>query len=255
MAIAMPASAQTALTSGVKGRVVIDKEFKAKKEWPVDGRRAKASFGASRVRRPAGYGPLEVAMEPAPKLSVILEGAKKEEGATVDNAMVFEGLKFSPGTMLVTGKTSISLTNKHTAPITVRNSAKKELATIAAGATQDVELGNGEHLLSAKEFPFALTEVKVVEKARVLQIRPKDSFFGEVPLESGEYTLAFYHGATPLQVQKVTVPESGYIAIDASISANRVVTVSIKDGKLEAMAQPAKPTPAPRPQNQPQDGE
>ncbi|MCP4498648.1 MAG: hypothetical protein GY822_01615 [Deltaproteobacteria bacterium] len=228
------ASAQSALKSGVRGRVVVAKEFLEKKEWPVEGARAKSSLGVSRVRRPAGHGPLNVALEPAPELLVVLEGIKDEIPS--EKEIVFEGLRFSPGTVLVTGTTSLKVTNRHTTAIRLRDEKNIDLGTVAAGETKNIELANGKILISSKEFPFALAEVTVVEKAKVLQLRAKDGFFDDVPLVPGDYRLAFYHGAIPFIVQEITVPKREYIAIDATISGNRVATVSIKDGGLKAMA-------------------
>lgn len=237
--------------SGVRGRLVIAPELSEAERWPISQERLDGSRGAYRVRRPSGATAQIPAMEPAPELMVVLEGVRAKKAS--DRLLVVERQRFVPGQILVPLPSKLVVENKQPSEITIVTDEGNELVTIPPGEKRPVDVDEGVQRLRVKEFGYATATVRTLPKAQVLPVTDK-GFIAPTPLPGAEYRLAFYHGAEPLLVRPLKVPADSYIAIDASISKNRVVTVSIKDGDLQVLMPRAprrplpKPAPAPAPE-------
>lgn len=237
--------------SGVRGRLVIAPELSDAERWPISQERLDGSRGAYRVRRPSGATANIAAMEPAPELMVVLEGVRAKKAP--ERVLVVERQRFVPGQILVPLPSKLVVENKQPGEITIVTEEGVELVTIPAGAKRTVDVDEGVQRLRVKEFGYATATVRTLPKAQVLPVTEK-GFIAPTPLPGAEYRLAFYHGAEPLLVRPLKVPADSYIAIDASISKNRVVTVSIKDGDLQVLMPrvprrtlPRPPPPPPEP--------
>lgn len=220
---------------GVRGRVVVAPDL-LKKPAALSVDRERALRGTAMVRRPLGR-PLTPLVEAPPALVITLEGDGMRQDTTVVPKLTFEGMRFSPGSMVIPRPMAVQLENKHGSAITVVGTAGAVIAKVEPGQTSDVNLRPGMQLLSVQEMPFATAEVRVLENGRELTLRD-----GEIPLSNipgGEYTLTFFHGAEPLRIQPLTVPESGLVFIDATVSALKVVEVSIKDASMRVALPPS----------------
>lgn len=211
---------------GVRGRVVVAPELFTT-PVPVTGERERLLRTPAIVRRALGR-PVRPIVEPAPALTVMLEGEFRQLPAESQNIRL-EGMRFLPGTLVLPRAMSIQVENRQaqTATIVEGNVA---LASIPPGGTVDIPLKTGEHLLSVKELGFATASVRVLDHGHVLPVQN-----GEIPLvdiAGGEYTLTFFLGAEPLRIQPLVVPEGGLLYMDASVSALRVVEVSVKDASM-----------------------
>lgn len=221
--------------NGVRARIVVSNELMEAKSWPVREERADELRDVYRVRRPQGKAGGAPMREPRLPLSVVLEGVR----ADVPPAPRIEvdGLRFVPSEVVIAAESELEIVNREDAFITVDRQKGKELALIREGRSQKVKLPKGEHTLTLRSFPFARAKVKVLPAATFLEWNEE----GEVDLlqvKPGKYQLAFYLGAHALRVQEIEVPEEGVIAIDATVSANGVVTVSLKDGDLQVPVRP-----------------
>lgn len=230
---ALPALAQgrgATPRSGVRARLVIAEELLTASQWPVSDERAAELRGTFRVRRPVGRGAPRQAREPNREVVVVIEGAKG--GAPAPRRLVVEGSRFVPSEIVVT-KPGELLVENHQGKFVTLDRVKGGVVTLVnAGDNERLDLPVGEHRLTLREFPFARATVRVLDTSIFLRWNEE----GEVPflpVKAGDYQLAFYHGATPLRVQPLTIPEDAVVAIDATISANGVVTVSLKDGGLQ----------------------
>lgn len=247
-----PGLAQSgALKSGVRGRVVIAPELASATTWPMGEEEQKRLSQGARVRRPTGHAVVRENTEPMPELVVVLEGARPPQKPE-PRQMRIEGMRFVPAQVLVSRPGEVRITNAQRVAVTVGRVGGEALGTIQPGEAGDFVLDEGDHALLLREMPFARAQVKVLGPSRFLPV----SSAGEIePLavEGGEYQLAFYHGARALRVQSLPLPDDRYLAIDAAISANGVVTVSIKDGNLQVVEAPSPPPPPapPRPSTSP----
>ena len=230
--VAVPAIAQSdALKSGITGRVVIAEALLTATEWPMSEEERGHVRSPSRIRRPSGHGPLAPMTAPAPELLVVLEGTKPQKSGV--QGLTFEGMRFAPSSVLVPKPARLKITNNHSAPITLLDAKEKAVVTIPAAGSEFVELDAGAHVLTVKEHRFASVPVRVLDKAQILPVG-ENGLIDPIPVEGGDYKLAFYHGAKPLWAQTLTIPDTKYVAVDASVSDNQVVTVTVKDGSLQA---------------------
>jgi hypothetical protein len=219
---------------GVRGRVVVAPELLST-PVPIEGERDRLLRSPAIVRRPMGRKPQPI-LEAPPALTVMLEGdgLPKAEGAALPK-LVFQGMRFSPGSLVVPRPSRVQVENKHQKPITLSVGGKAGPA-IAPGEVGEIELPAGEHLLTVSELAFAAANVRVLDKGRALPVKD-----GEIPLvdiPGGSYQLAFFLGAEPLRIQPITVPERELVFIDATVSALKVVEVSIKDASMRVAIPP-----------------
>lgn len=235
--LALPALAQEVpldKQKGVRGRVVVAPELLSTRV-PIEGDRDRLLRRSAIVRRPMGRKPAPLLEDP-PALVVMLEGGglPKVEGAALPK-LVFQGMRFSPGSLVVPRPSRVQVENKHGKPITLVAGSKMS-APIPPGEVGEIELAAGEHLLTVKELDFAAANIRVLERGRPLPVKD-----GEIPLvdiPGGSYQLAFFLGAEPLRIQPITVPERELVYIDATVSALKVVEVSIKDASMRVAVPP-----------------
>ena len=95
-----------------------------------------------------------------------------------------------------------------------------------------MSLPEGVNVLVLKELPYAAATVRVLKRGRFLSIDDSGEL-SPVDLTGGDYYLSFYLGANQLRREKMTIPENGQRFIDATISENTVVDVSIKDAAIQ----------------------
>lgn len=225
---------------GVRGRVVVAPELLST-PVPIEGERERLLRGTALVRRPMGRKPLPLVENPG-DLVVMLEGEglPKPEGATLPK-LVFSSMRFTPGSIVTARPTRVQIENKQGTPITVESAtaagAAKSSGPIAPGATGEIDLAAGDHLVTVKELPFASASVRVLDKGRPLPLTAE----GEIPLvdiPGGGYQLTFFLGAEPLRIQPINVPDRELVFIDATVSALKVVEVSIKDASMRIAVPP-----------------
>lgn len=244
-AFSAPALAQSgASQSGLRGRVVIAPEYAQAKTWPVDESEQRRIASGARIRRPTGQAAPRQLSQPMPELHVVLEGARPPQKPE-PRQMRIEGMRFIPSQILVARPGELAIENTQRGPVTVMREAGEVLGTLEPGQTGTFALDEGEHSLFLRELPSARAKVKVLRPSRFLPVT-KAGEIEPIAINSGEYDLSFYHGTRALRVQSLTLPEEKYLAIDAAVSANGVVTVSIKDGDLQ-VAVPPRPIDPPRP--------
>ena len=220
---------------GVRARIVVSSELMEARNWPVREERGDALQGVHRIRRPHGPAGITPMEEPRLPLRVVLEGARAKSPSR--QRISVDGMRFVPAEVVITKGTELEITNRETRFITIDREKGGELAIIEKGKSEQAKLPKGEHILKLRSFPFAKAKVKVLPEATFLEWDEE----GEVDLldvKPGKYQLAFYLGAHALRVQEIEVPEEGVIAIDATVSANGVVTVSLKDGDLQVPVRP-----------------
>ncbi len=228
---AVPVSADPARETGIRGRLVVSPELLAAKEWPVDKVRAEALRTPANVRRARGR-PVKPMTEARPPISVVVDSEDLRNEPLPPLGVVVEGMRFTPGQLLLPHPGSITVENRQGQSVTIVDQSGKELGTIEAGAKAPVSLGAGKHELSMKELPYARASVTVLAHAKLLPVGADGSIpLVEVP--GGDYELAFYLGAAELRTQKLTLPDAGLLFIDATLSENTVVDVTIKDASVQ----------------------
>ncbi len=236
LAMSAPALAQSgAVKSGIRGRVVIDKELQQATTRPIDPKEPWYKTHAN-VRRPSGHGRMPALTEPAPRLEVVLEGADGKDKEV--RVLTVSGLRFSPASLLVPKPARFKVINEQKFAITIVAGTNE--TPIGSGKFAFIDLDGGLHSVRIKELPAAQAKVRVLEKAIVLPLEA-GGLIPRVAVEGGMYKLGFYDGAEPLTVQEIGIPDTKVVAVDASISANRVVTVDVKDGGLTVVKTPTKP--------------
>jgi hypothetical protein len=220
---------------GVRGRVVVAPDLFTT-PVPLSEAREKELRTPALVRRPLGR-EVKAIVEPAPSLVVMLEGEGiRQENPEIPKLRV-EGMRFIPGGIVAPRAMAVQIENREAVAINIVDETGARVATIPPGATADANLRTGEHLLHVAEQPFATAAVRVLDRGRVLPVAN-----GEIPLvdiPGGEYTLTFFFGAEPLRIQPLVVPEQGLVFIDATVSAHRVVEVSIKDASMRVAVPPS----------------
>lgn len=229
--LALPSVADPPRESGIRGRLVVAPELRDAKEWPVDDSRAAALRTSANVRRPRGR-PIAPMMEPLPAITVVVDGEDVRNEQATERTIVVEGMRFVPGQLLMPQPGVLKIENKQRQAITVVDQTGKALATVAAGQIGSVSVAAGKHELAMKELPYARASVTVLAHAKELPVAA-DGTIGLVDVPSGDYTLAFYLGAAELRTQKLTMPSSGLLFIDATLSANTVVDVTVKDASVQ----------------------
>lgn len=233
---------------GVRGRVVVEPALLAATEGPLPEALAAALRTTSYVKRPRGR-PVARMMGPMPDLQVVIEGEEIRAEAGAPKTIVIEGYRFTPADVLLTRPGPVAIENKQASPVTVLQD-KVVVDTIAPGETKQVTLAAGEHLLSVREMPFALCSTRVLERGMVLPLDDNgDVPF--VPLVDGEYSVSFWLGTERLfQPTAFALARNGLNFIDATVSANRVVTVAIKDASLQVAVPvaPIRQAPPPEPE-------
>jgi len=237
-----PANKET----GVRGRVVVEPALLAATEGPLDAATVEALRTTSHVRRPAGR-VMQPMTGPMPGLQVVSEGEDLRVENTAPRTLVVEGYRFSPSQVLLTRPGAVAVENRHSTPITVMKGTEVA-ATIGPRETAQVTLAAGEHVLTLREMPYARGHARVLERGLSLPIGDN----GDIPftaLVEGEYSVSFWLGTERLyQPTPFQHTRNGLEYIDATVSANRVVTVAIKDASLQ-VAVPVAPTPpAPEPE-------
>jgi hypothetical protein len=221
---------------GVRGRVIVAAELLTS-PVKLSAARDKALRSPAIVKRPLGR-PLAPMLEPAPALVVMLEG----EGIRQENAdlpkLRIEGRRFLPGSLVMPRVGSVRIENKQREDVVIVDENNAVVAKVPANGTVDAPLKLGEHTLSIQEMPYATASVRVLERGRALQLRDQEIPLTDIP--GGEYQLSFYFGAEPLRVQPLQVPDQGLVFIDATVSALKVVEVSIKDSSMRVAVPPGK---------------
>ncbi len=227
---------------GVRGQVVIDPALLST-PVPLAGERERRLRGGAIVRRPLGRVLLPLVEQP-PALVVMLEGNGLRNVDTALPRLVFQGMRFSPGGLVTPRPTRVQIENKQGRAITFAAGLLKTLP-IEPGKVGELDLGPGEHLLTTKEMPFATAAVRVLDKGRPLLVKG-----GEIPLTEipgGTYQLTFFFGAEPLRIEDISVPDRGLVFIDATVSALKVVEVSIKDASMRVAVPPSFRSPSDTP--------
>jgi hypothetical protein len=231
------------IKSGVRGRVVVAAELASATNWPLGEELAAEVRAGARVRRPTGRGPQTALLAPAPPLTVVLEGVRSRDEPTTATLRL-AGLRFAPGETVIAKGSTVKIDNCHSRALTVSVFRGPSLGKVESGASLEATLAPGLHELRVDEFPFARALVRVLDEARILPVAA-DGSIAATAVEGGDYQLAFYQGAQALQSQPLPIPDRSYVAIDAAVSANGVVTVSLKDGGLQVVAVPQPVAPPP----------
>ncbi|HEY4222492.1 MAG TPA: hypothetical protein VGO62_14150 [Myxococcota bacterium] len=221
---------------GVRGRVVIAPELLT---TPVKltGPREKALRGTALIRRPLGR-PIAPLVEPPPALVVMLEGDGIRDENPEQQKVKIEGQRFLPSSLVMARVANLHVENHQKEDLTLIDDKGGVLGKIPAGGAIDAPLRAGEHELSLAEMPYATASVRVLERGRVLPLKD-----GEIPLveiSGGEYQLTFFFGAEPLRIQPLPIPEQGLVFIDATVSALKVVEVSLKDASMRIAVPPGR---------------
>jgi hypothetical protein len=224
--------------SGVRGRVVVEGALLDAKVGPLDRATAEALRTPAQVRRPVGrvVGPM---LGRVPELTIMLEGENLRPETPPPPTLMLEGYRFSPSQVLMTRPGPIALENRHTQPVTIVRDGKAS-AKIDAGETIQIALQAGEHTLTIKEMPYARGFVHVREAGHALT-RDDNGDLRFTPLPEGEYSVSFWLGTERLfQPTSFFHDRNSVQFIEATVSANRVVTVVIKDATVQ-VAIPATP--------------
>lgn len=223
---------------GLRGKVVVEPALLAATEGPLGKVVVEGLQSPSRVQRSSGRPPRPL-LGPMPDLQVVLEGEDIRTEVAPPRTLVVEGYRFAPSEALLTRPGAIAIQNGHATPITVLKGTEV-VATIAPGQTEQVTLAAGEQVLSLREYPHARALVKVLERGATVAI--SDS--GEVPfipLVDGEYNISFWIGADRIfGPYAFSLARNSLGFIEATVSANRVVTIAVKDASLQ-LAVPVAP--------------
>jgi len=219
-----PLAAQT-VASGTVGRIIIAPEIANAKFWPVDEERQASLMKPATIRRPTGHGEIAPFFEPNPALTLALVGAKGTKNPT---ELRIVGAQFTPAQIVASSAYPLKITNEESVERTIRY--QESTLKIAPGETQELTMkGEGVQDLEIVELPYAHATVNLLKSTLFLPYDAK----GNIPqtgIEPGDYRLVFFHGARKLLEQDLAVQTSAYVAIDATVSANAVVTVSLKPG-------------------------
>ena len=227
--------------AGIRGRVVVEPELLAATERPIDVIRAEALETSAHVRRPRGRRLLPM-MAAMPDLAVVIQGEDVRVDSPSPKTIVIEGMRFVPGQVLLTRPGSIAVENRQGQALTVMGKSGV-LATIAAGETKQVALSSDkdDQVLFLKEMPFARAVAKVLDRGLAV---PFDAN-GEMPFTSlveGEYSISFWMGSEILYGPTLFQVKRNHTSyIDATISANSVVTVAVKDASMFVAVPVAQP--------------
>jgi hypothetical protein len=231
-----------ARTSGVRGRVVVEPALLAATEGPLDTATVEALRTKSLVHRPSGRG-MQPLMGPMPDLQVVIEGEDLRVENAAPRTLVVEGYRFAPSQVLLTRPGAIAVENRHSTPVTIMEGSRVG-ATIGPRETAQITLAAGEHVLTLREMPYVRGHARVLERGLALPIGDN----GDLPstsLVEGEYSVSFWLGTERLyQPTPFKHTRNGLEYIDATVSANRVVTVAIRDASLQ-VAVPVEPVRAP----------
>ena len=222
---------------GVRGRVVVAPELLAATEWPVDASRAGALRTPANARRGQGR-KLQPMTEALPDIAVVVEGDDVRADSQPPKTLVIEGMRFVPGQALLARPGPIAIENKQGIAVTIVDGNRRVLKELGVGETAQITLPEGLNQLAMKELPYAAASVRVLSRGRFLTIDDAGEL-AQVPLSGGDYTLSFYLGANELRRQPLQVPENGQLFIDATISANTVVDVSVKDASVQLAVPPS----------------
>ncbi len=220
---------------GVRGRVVVAQELLTSPA-ALSPAREKALRGSALVRRPVGRA-LRPLLEPAPALVVMLEGDGIRQEDVPTPTIRFEGRRFLPGSLVMPRAGVVHIENHDAETVTIVDEGGSVLAKLAGGAAADANLRTGDRTLSTVEMPYATAAVKVLDQGRVLPLKGNEIPLTDIP--GGEYTLTFFFGAEPLRIQPLQVPDQGLVFIDATVSALKVVEVSIKDASMRIAVPPS----------------
>jgi hypothetical protein len=231
LALASVAVADPPRETGVRGRVVVAPEILAAKEWPVDATRAEALRTAANIRRPLGRR-IAAMTEDVPAVSVVLEGEDLRNDAVAPTKVTITGMRFRPGQVLLPRPGPVTFENQQGISLTLVDASGKVLQVVEAGASAEVSLPAGLHAITMKELPYARASVRVLTRGKILPIGT-DGLIDRVDVPGGDYRLAFYLGAAELRSQDMSMPTNGLLFIDATVSANTVVDVSVKDATLQ----------------------
>lgn len=217
---------------GIRGRVIVAPELLGATEWPVDATRAAALRTPANVRRGQGRR-LQPMTEALPDIAVVLEGPNVRPDSLPPRTLVIQGMRFSPGQALLARPGNIAIENKQGIPVTLVDEKGQVLKTLAVGATDQIELREGQHVIGMKELPYAVATVKVLARGRVMPFNDETGDLPLVAVDPDDYTLSFYLGANELFRKALSMPDKGVLFIDATISQNTVVDVTIKDASVQ----------------------
>lgn len=235
---------------GVRGRVVVAPELPTT-PWPLSEEREAALKTAALVRRSVRLA--SRISEPPGPLVVMLEGDGIKQDRLDVPKLVLEGMRFTPGGIVVPRVVPVPVENKMQTPVTLIDGNGSVLAQVGPGQTVEVALNAGTTIMRVKEMPFATTSVRVLERGRVLPVESGDIPLTDIP--GGLYMLSFFLGSEPLRVQELTVPDESLVFIDATVSQKGVVDISIKDASQREAVRPSgvpkEPAPAPPPDDAP----
>jgi hypothetical protein len=224
--------------SGVRGRVVVEATLLQAKVGPLDRGTSDPLRTPAQVRRPAGraVGPMLGQM---PELKIVLEGENLRPETPPPPTLVLEGYRFSPSQVLMTRPGPVALENRHTQPITIVRDGNAS-AKVGAGETIQIALQAGEHTLTIKEMPYARGFARVLASGHPLQ-REDNGDIRFTPLPEGDYSVSFWLGTELLFRPTSFFHDRNSVQfIEATVSANRVVTVAVKDATIQ-VAIPAIP--------------
>ncbi len=229
--------------AGVRGHVVVAAELQAATEVVVDDARALSMRTPAHVRRARGR-KIQPLMEPLPELLIVVEGEDVRADNVPPKTVTIKGMRFVPGQVLMTRPGALAVANEQGQTLTIESDGKA-LETIAAGETRQITLPAGVHSLTMRELPYARATVKVLERGRALPLDGNGdvAFVGFV---EGDYQLSFWLGVGELHRRDFRIARNGLSYIDATVSANTVVDVSIKDVG-DPVAVPVTRQPPPRP--------
>jgi hypothetical protein len=226
---------------GVRGRVVIAPELLST-PVPLSPERERRLRGTAIVRRPMGR-KLQLLAEPPSAFVVMLEGEGLRGGDNVAQPLlIVQGMRFSPGGLVIPRPTRLQIENKQSMAVTILAGARPT-RPIAPGEIGEIELAAGQHLLTIKELPFASADVRVLERGRALPLNDDEIPLTDIP--GGTYDLTFFFGAEPLRIQPIIVPDTSLVFIDATVSALKVVEVSVKDASMRVAVPPTLRFPTP----------
>ncbi len=222
--------------SGIRGRVIIAAELLGATDWPLTdwpaaAERAKALATAGYVRRPQGRALLTMT-EPAPDISIVVQGESVPADDVPPKTLVIEGMRFVPSEVLLprSGK-KLKLENKQGVAVTVLDEAGKAVHEIAAGETWEMTPSLGLHSVSLKGMPYATATILVLRNGRFLVLNETGEL-KPLALTGDDYLLSFYFGAEAKTTTKLKLASGGQLFIDATISANRVVDVNVVDASV-----------------------
>ncbi len=229
--LAQPEPTQEA-QRGIRGRVIVAPELLGATEWPVDATRAAALRTPANVRRGQGR-KLQPMTESLPDIAVILEGPNVRPDNLPPRTLVIQGMRFSPGQALLARPGPIAVENKQGIAVTLVDEKGNTLKALGVDETAQISLPEGQHVIAMKELPYAVATVKVLPRGRVISFNDETGDIPLVPIDPDDYTLSFYLGANELFRKALSMPDKGVLFIDATISQNTVVDVTIKDASVQ----------------------